>query len=375
MEMLEGAMDALGSGDPWDPATDVGPVIDAEAHTGISSYLSDQEERLVKALPTPAQGRFVGPSIVAVPGIEALEREIFGPVLHVASYRAADLDRVVAAINARGYGLTFGMHSRIDDRVESVTARVAAGNLYVNRNQIGAIVGSQPFGGEGLSGTGPKAGGPAYVPRMTSPAAAEAGEPSGPFHGAEAIAAAFGRLAPEGAPLATERLHALARRLPTAAMAGLRPDTFAPLDLPGPTGESNRLRFVPRGRVLCLGTGTAAAQGQIARALAAGNAVVLVSAEARFVVEPLVADGFAIAALDGQPDPAALAAVPGLGLVVAEGPEAWRGELRRALAARPGPIVALERGAGAAHRYVLERHLCIDTTAAGGNASLLAAEA
>ena len=100
-----------------------------------------------------------------------MEREIFGPVLHVASFRAAELDAVVEAINARGFGLTFGLHSRIDDRVERVTARLHVGNVYVNRNQIGAIVGSQPFGGEGLCGTGPKAGGPFYLP----PAAARAG--------------------------------------------------------------------------------------------------------------------------------------------------------------------------------------------------------
>ena len=107
---------------------------------------------MLKTLPVPGGGRFVPPAVVAVDGIGAVEREVFGPVLHVAGFRAAELDRVVDAINARGFGLTFGLHSRIDDRVERVTARLHVGNAYVNRNQIGAIVGSQPFGGEGLCG-------------------------------------------------------------------------------------------------------------------------------------------------------------------------------------------------------------------------------
>src|SRR5690606_18421761 len=103
--------------------------------------------------------------------INDLEREIFGPVLHVATFRGDQLDQVIAEINARGFGLTFGLHARIDSRVQEVSDAIHVGNIYVNRNQIGAVVGSQPFGGEGLSGTGPKAGGPRYVPRFFTPAA------------------------------------------------------------------------------------------------------------------------------------------------------------------------------------------------------------
>jgi RHH-type transcriptional regulator, proline utilization regulon repressor / proline dehydrogenase / delta 1-pyrroline-5-carboxylate dehydrogenase len=114
LEMLTGAMDALALGDPWDPATDVGPVIDEEAETGIADYVAAKPA--LKTLPAPDTGRFVSPAIVEVPGIEALEREVFGPVLHLATFDATGLDRVVDAINARGYGLTFGLHTRIDDR-------------------------------------------------------------------------------------------------------------------------------------------------------------------------------------------------------------------------------------------------------------------
>jgi RHH-type transcriptional regulator, proline utilization regulon repressor / proline dehydrogenase / delta 1-pyrroline-5-carboxylate dehydrogenase len=168
LEMLTGAMDELAIGDPWHLATDIGPVIDARAQADIMAHVdrARAEGRLLKALDAPGQGHFVGPCVIRLSGIAALEREVFGPVLHVATYRAADLDAVIDAINATGYGLTFGMHSRIDDRVQAVAERVSAGNIYVNRNQIGAVVGSQPFGGHGLSGTGPKAGGPHYLPRF-----------------------------------------------------------------------------------------------------------------------------------------------------------------------------------------------------------------
>ena len=117
-----------------------------------------EDGRLLKRLDPPDTGRFVPPSVFRLDGIEALEREIFGPVLHVATFGAEEIDQVVDAVNARGYGLTFGLHTRVDARVQRIVDRVDVGNVYVNRNQIGAVVGSQPFGGEGLSGTGPKAG-------------------------------------------------------------------------------------------------------------------------------------------------------------------------------------------------------------------------
>src|SRR3546814_10263608 len=111
-------------------------------------------------------GSFVPPTVFKVDGIGTLEREVFGPVLHVATYEATDLGRVLDAVNAAGYGLTLGLHTRVDGRVQEVVDAARVGNLYVNRNQIGAVFGSQPFGGEGLSGTGPKAGGPHYLVRV-----------------------------------------------------------------------------------------------------------------------------------------------------------------------------------------------------------------
>ena len=168
LEMLTGAMDELSVGDPWHLSSDVGPVIDAEAKAGIDAHCDalTAKGRLLKRLDPPEAGRFVPPSVFRLDGIEELEEEIFGPVLHVATFDADEIDAVVDAVNAKGYGLTFGLHTRVDARVQRIVDRVDVGNVYVNRNQIGAVVGSQPFGGEGLSGTGPKAGGPHYVARF-----------------------------------------------------------------------------------------------------------------------------------------------------------------------------------------------------------------
>lgn len=169
-EMLTGAMDALSMGKPWSLSTDVGPVIDEEARQGIAAHIEQAraDGRLIHEIPSPNSGCFIAPTLIKVNGIEDMQREIFGPVLHMATFKSRNLDKVIGAINGTGYGLTFGLMTRIDDRVQHVTEAVHAGNIYVNRNQIGAIVGSQPFGGEGLSGTGPKAGGPNYLARYTS---------------------------------------------------------------------------------------------------------------------------------------------------------------------------------------------------------------
>ncbi len=383
LEMLQGAMDALVIGDPWQTDTDVSPVIDAAAEEDIAGYVHAQARagRLIKALPVPATGRFVAPALVRVDGIDDLEREVFGPVLHVARFRARDLDRVVDAINARGYGLTFGLHTRIDDRVQQVVDRIRAGNIYVNRNQIGAVVGSQPFGGEGLSGTGPKAGGPLYLTRfgrrVTPPAPTQA--PQDPVIRATALQSAIERLDGRNWAARTDRVDVLRRSLPGRegllhqALAAATAFDTEPQTLPGPTGESNRLGLHPKGLVLCLGAGIEAAMAQAVQALRAGCPVVIAAPRAQAAAQPLIDAGAPVTGLDGTVATDALTGMTGVLAVAAAGPEAWTRALRIALAGRPGPIVPLETTLIAPERYVVERHLCIDTTAAGGNASLLAA--
>jgi RHH-type proline utilization regulon transcriptional repressor/proline dehydrogenase/delta 1-pyrroline-5-carboxylate dehydrogenase len=166
LEMLSGAMDTLVLGSPADPATDVGPVIDQAAFDKLMTYREDAKARWVKTIAAPTDGLYVPPTVIRLDRIEDLEREWFGPILHVVTWKAGELSKTVERINASGFGLTMGLHSRIARSAEEVEMLAEVGNLYVNRSMIGAVVGSQPFGGERLSGTGPKAGGPHYLARF-----------------------------------------------------------------------------------------------------------------------------------------------------------------------------------------------------------------
>ncbi|WP_404811433.1 bifunctional proline dehydrogenase/L-glutamate gamma-semialdehyde dehydrogenase PutA [Gemmobacter serpentinus] len=324
LDMLQGAMAELRLGEPWSLETDVGPVIDAEAQEGIAAHIAQAraEGRLIAEMAAPDQGTFIAPTVIRVAGIAEMGREIFGPVLHVATFKATGIDRVIADINATGYGLTFGLHTRIDDRVQRVVDTIRVGNTYVNRNQIGAVVGSQPFGGEGLSGTGPKAGGPEYLTRFTNETAPVPGS-------------AEGRATEAGVQSA----------LDAAAPA---PGALAALDLPGPTGESNRLSFFARDPLICLGPDRASAQAQ-------GDAVRALG-------------GVAVEA--AGLDPQALTRLKGFSGAICWGDEARA--YARALAQREGQILPLIAGLPDKGHVVLERHVCIDTTASGGNAQLLA---
>ncbi len=339
LKMLYGAMDELVVGNPWDLRTDVGPVINESAHREIADYIEQAhaQGRVLKQLEAPTDGTFIPPTVLRVTGIADLEKEVFGPVLHVATYKASELDAVVAAINATGFGLTFGMHSRIDDRIEQVTSQLNVGNIYINRNQIGAIVGSQPFGGEGLSGTGPKAGGPSYVKRFAKPVAHSIGGAAGTTADRNMVQAAISA-APRPSREALKRL-----------------------ELPGPTGESNILSTYGRGVFLCLGPSHQAArvQSEIARAHGCSAVTVAPGANGSFAV-------------DGILGPETLAELTGFDAVVSWGREEELRIIRKALANRAGALIPLINDEDFGDRCFLERHICIDTTASGGNASLLA---
>jgi RHH-type proline utilization regulon transcriptional repressor/proline dehydrogenase/delta 1-pyrroline-5-carboxylate dehydrogenase len=166
IEMLVGAMQELVVGDPANPANDIGPVIDKAAYDRLMAYRNQVADRIVFEVPVPATGLYVPPTLVRLDSLDDLNTEWFGPIVHVATWPAGKLEETIAAVNAKGFGLTMGLHSRIARVSELVEGRARVGNLYINRSMIGAVVGSQPFGGEGLSGTGPKAGGPNYLHRF-----------------------------------------------------------------------------------------------------------------------------------------------------------------------------------------------------------------
>ncbi len=173
LEMLAGAMQELRIGDPMHLDTDIGPLIDTQAMSALNAHAARMSGigKLLSETPLPpdlAQGHYFAPRAFEIDGLAHLTGEVFGPILHVIRYRADHLNNVCIAINAMGYGLTLGVHSRIEARIKLICGKVRVGNIYVNRNMIGAVVGAQPFGGEGLSGTGPKAGGPRYLHRFAT---------------------------------------------------------------------------------------------------------------------------------------------------------------------------------------------------------------
>jgi RHH-type proline utilization regulon transcriptional repressor/proline dehydrogenase/delta 1-pyrroline-5-carboxylate dehydrogenase len=280
-------------------------------------------------------------------------------VLHIVRYQRAELPQVIDTINATGYGLTLGVHSRIDETIDFITTRAHVGNIYVNRNIVGAVVGVQPFGGEGKSGTGPKAGGPLYIKRLQRGAT----------------------------PLLDANKHA---NKPYAALAALQvwarnnghEDIVAlgdiylrtqlngtTLELPGPTGETNRLSFFPRGVVLCAASSVKGMLNQLAAAMATGNRAFVLAAT-RFALPedlpPPVKDRIRFIG-------AADVANCEFGIALLE--TGVQGNLRSQLAARTGAIVGIVDTDGAAPlalwRLVAERAVCVNTTAAGGNASLM----
>ncbi|MDC0948486.1 bifunctional proline dehydrogenase/L-glutamate gamma-semialdehyde dehydrogenase PutA [Gammaproteobacteria bacterium] len=372
LALLLGALRELRVGDPWHLHTDIGPVIDAEAKANIEAWIEQwqQRDRVLLRLETPADGHFVSPTVIRVDGIADLEREIFGPILHVATFRASEIDGVVDAINRCGYGLTFGLHTRVDARVEQIVNRIEVGNAYVNRNQIGAVVGSQPFGGEGLSGTGPKAGGPHYLPRFLRTNVPSEHDFTGTAVSVNDLQRAINKLDNRAWAADENRLQTLASVVGDQAIL---PGAHA-LDvrfMPGPTGESNRLSVHPRGLVLCLGASVDDARQQAVTALAAGNRVVVVIDNGSKRLAELADKRLPIRFLDGQLGADVIEQLQGVDAIAANANDAALRPLRQSLAAREGALIPLVTEREQIARYQLERHLCVDTTAAGGNASLL----
>ncbi len=315
LAMIRGALHELCIGNTDRLATDIGPVITAEARDTIEAHVAQMAAAGCKVdrLPLPAEtdiGTFVAPTIIEIGSIAELGREVFGPVLHVVRYARKDLGKLVDAINATGYGLTFGLHTRLDETVREVTRRIAVGNVYINRNTIGAVVGVQPFGGRGLSGTGPKAGGPLYLSRLVK--------------------------------------------------AGTDIDLAAgTLELPGPVGERNLYELHSRGEILCIPATPAGLASQLAAVATAGGRATVLSSQ--------IAPEDEAAVCESLPETNVWAAV----LVEKPTPQ-----ILQAVAAMAGaiPLVQSPDASGGYCQAWLREEIStsINTTAAGGNASLMA---
>ncbi|MGI4858500.1 MAG: trifunctional transcriptional regulator/proline dehydrogenase/L-glutamate gamma-semialdehyde dehydrogenase [Janthinobacterium lividum] len=386
LTMLKGAMQELTVGNPDRLSTDVGPVIDADAKRNIDEHVAAMRAKgfAVHQVAVPAAvaagGTFVPPTLIEIDALGSLQREIFGPVLHVVRYRRTALDALLASIRDTGYGLTLGVHTRIDETISHVVAQAHVGNIYVNRNVIGAVVGVQPFGGEGLSGTGPKAGGALYLYRLL--ATRPAGLPA-------ALGAAPTASAAPLAPVATDASAPLRQYRDWLRQAGdiavasrcdeylVRPLDGFSLQLAGPTGERNTYSLAARGTVLCVPMTEIGARAQLAAVLATGNRALFDGASgkafaAQFAQIPALSARIATAQGDLTRDTFDAALFEGDG-------DALR-TLARQLAERDGPIVtvqglpvgAIEHGEDyILERLLLERSVSVNTAAAGGNANLM----
>jgi RHH-type proline utilization regulon transcriptional repressor/proline dehydrogenase/delta 1-pyrroline-5-carboxylate dehydrogenase len=360
LTMLKGGLAELSLGSPDRLSVDVGPVITPAAQQTILTHIEAMRAKKcrIEQLPLPAaarHGTFVPPTIIELAKLSDLKAEVFGPVLHVARYQRQDLDTLIDEINASGYGLTFGLHSRIDETIAHVAQRIEAGNLYVNRNIIGAVVGVQPFGGHGLSGTGPKAGGPLYLRRLLS------------------VAPPIG-LKGTGNTAMESYISWLEGRGFTAEAQGCREYVArSPLgfnrELPGPVGERNTYALLPRGTLRCMARSVSGLLLQVGTAFATGNRVLLpAGAPHADVFDTLPADLRALISREAPGEP--------VSAVLYEGDGDALTDMIAALAESQPQVVPVYAALSPAEGYplewlVAERSISTNTAAAGGNASLM----
>ena len=386
LEMLRGAMSELELGDPQRLAVDVGPVIDEPARRMLADYVEKmraqgfrvhQVQAHTDPKETARRGTFLPPTLIEIDRIEDLEREVFGPVLHVLRWRRERLDALIDGINGLEYGLTLGVHSRVDETIDRIVERARVGNVYVNRNIVGAVVGVQPFGGEGLSGTGPKAGGPMYLQRLLS-----GGFPDSAIRELRAldepgVRASLKNYHPSLAPFEAFRAWA-AKSAPELAATCDRLAAFSPagatIVLPGPTGERNSYTVLPRRAVLCVADDDRELMSQVAIVLSVGSRAVIASSDrAKRVLRMLPAEvtrAVSTIASDWKPADTSFDAV------LHQGSLDERRALLLRVAGRDGPLVSLHAllpgdESMPLERLLIERVVSVNTAAAGGNASLM----
>lgn len=377
LEMLKGAMAEYRIGSPERLHTDIGPVIDAEAKAGIEAHIAAMREKGRKVFQAARadadeikRGTFVLPTLIELDSFDEMKREIFGPVLHLVRYPRAELGSLLQQINDSGYGLTLGVHTRIDETIAQVVDSAKVGNLYVNRNIVGAVVGVQPFGGEGLSGTGPKAGGPLYLYRLLSirPQDAVAQQLKG--DNVHAL----------GAPAELEKARAAfatwaAKEEPAVAALfqqyGELSQSYTSHVLTGPTGERNTYTLLPRELVLCLAEERSDLLAQLAATLAVGSHALLPERQRDLLaalpkeVQKRIATVADWTSLEAEFD-----------AILHHGDSDQLREVSQQVALRKGAIVSvhgLNKGETdiPLERLLIEHALSVNTAAAGGNASLM----
>ncbi|MFB4409884.1 MULTISPECIES: trifunctional transcriptional regulator/proline dehydrogenase/L-glutamate gamma-semialdehyde dehydrogenase [Pantoea] len=382
LKMLRGAMAECRMGNPERFSTDIGPVIDAEAKANIDRHIQAMRNKgftvyqAVQDNPQDSKewnsGTFVKPTLIELNQVSDLDKEIFGPVLHVVRFTRNNLPQLVNQINASGYGLTLGVHTRIDETIAQVTANARVGNLYVNRNMVGAVVGVQPFGGEGLSGTGPKAGGPLYLYRLL------AHRPD------SALRLTFDRQDAERPADSTLRHSLLAPHQALSNWAKDKPELaelcqhYGELAqagvvrlLPGPTGERNTFSLLPRDQVLCLADNEQDALVQLAAVTSVGSKALWADDELHRTLRAALPDAVK-ARITLARDPLASE----FDAVIYHGDADQLRTLCEQIAARDGAIVSVQGFARGEtnlllERLLIERSLSVNTAAAGGNASLM----
>ncbi|MBJ7223099.1 MULTISPECIES: trifunctional transcriptional regulator/proline dehydrogenase/L-glutamate gamma-semialdehyde dehydrogenase [unclassified Brenneria] len=385
LQMLRGAMAECRMGNPERLATDIGPLIDAEAKNTIERHIQAMRakgrnifqaaQHHVQDEQAWARGNFVMPTLIELDSVDELQKEVFGPVLHVVRYQSQNLNALIDRINAAGYGLTLGIHSRIDETIARVTRNANVGNQYVNRNMVGAVVGVQPFGGEGLSGTGPKAGGPLYLYRLLSYRPDDAPLQGLARQDGETVDASIrATLLPALQALekwaTTEHHHGLAVLCQRYGELGLGGTTRL---LPGPTGERNTYTLLPRERVLCCADNEDDALTQVAAVLAVGGGVLWQETDLLRDLYRRLPDGVQARirfSADWRQDSQTFDAV------IYHGDADQLRLLSEQVAELQGPIISVQgfsRGETnlLLERLLNERSLSINTAAAGGNASLM----
>ncbi|CBJ81124.1 multifunctional: transcriptional repressor of proline utilization; proline dehydrogenase; pyrroline-5-carboxylate dehydrogenase [Xenorhabdus bovienii str. Jollieti] len=386
LTMLKGAMAECRIANPEHLSTDIGPVIDAEAKAGIERHIQTMRTKgrpVYQAVhkneadsQESSQGTFVKPTLIELENFDELKKEVFGPVLHVVRFNRNELDKLLEQINASGYGLTLGVHTRIDETIAQVTANAKVGNLYVNRNMVGAVVGVQPFGGEGLSGTGPKAGGPLYLYRLLSQRPVNAASQTLERQDEEyqldararvALRSPFNKLAEWVTAQHNDALSKLIQKYSLLAQGG----TIRLL--PGPTGERNTYTLLPRGEVLCLADNEQDTLVQLSAVLSVGCQAIWEKDDLHQQLLRQLPDEVrhSIRLInDWQNEETEMEAV------IYHGDCDQLRHVCGIIAQRKGPIVSVQGFARGETNLLLERllherSLSINTAAAGGNASLM----